>query len=96
MAEFKKYKKRLCPSGAWDNGCYVLSDEIVHFPDDKLSNDGIIEELQLKKGTAYSTGMKEKTVYFDAFRVTIDNNSWLINEDPRAKVRKMNKILKKN
>jgi hypothetical protein len=32
VLKFTMVRKRLCPSGAWDNGAYVVSKETVEIP----------------------------------------------------------------
>ena len=74
----KKYERKLCPSGAWDNGLWELSNNTVEFPTSKLKQ-AIVETVSLKMGTEG----RNKCRYFGAFRVTIDGASWNVETDPR-------------
>ena len=75
--KLRKYVRKLTPSGYSDNGVWLLSDETVEFPTSKL-NEAIVETVTLKKGT-YGRDVR----YFNAIKVTIDGNSWYVEEDPR-------------
>jgi len=65
MSEYTyiKIKRRLCPSGAWDNGFYYVSKEKVTFPQE-VHDKAIIENHKFK-------GIEE-----ECLRITIDGNTW--------------------
>jgi len=59
-----KIKRKMTPSGCWDNGLYYVSDEKVYIPLGKLQQ--AIEEDFDAKGVG---GVK---------KITIDGNSWIV------------------
>ena len=68
----RKFVRKLTPSGYSDNGIWILSEDLVEFPESKLQV-AIVETVSLK-------GCSHKAV-----RVTIDGKSWNVDQDPRGK-----------
>jgi len=72
--EFKQWKKQLTPSGYWDNGFWVLTNDSISFPKNILENS-IIAETELKTDDSRYATKK-------AYKVTHGNQTWVVNENP--------------
>jgi hypothetical protein len=70
--ERKQWKKKMTPSGYWDNGVWEPTDEVVSFPQSVLENAVITEEwLQ----TLNNSSTK-------AYVVTHGSQSWVVDKNP--------------
>jgi hypothetical protein len=70
----KQWKKKITPSGYWDNGVWEFSNEVVSFPNSVLENAVIAEKL-LKISSLNNSSVK-------AFEVTHGNKSWVVDKNP--------------
>jgi hypothetical protein len=80
---FGTWEKKTTPSGMWDNGLYVEGAGMT-IPVDVLENS-IITEVKLKVGT-YPLVQKK------AWRITVGNDSWLVDYDPNKVIQKYEKV----
>ena len=81
---FRKIEKKETPSGMWDNGLYVITDQFVEFPLPLFESSSIVEGEKIKTdesgkafGAVSSPRMFGNFGMF-AMRITIDGRSWLV------------------
>jgi len=78
MKSFRKWNRRLTPSGYLDNGIYYLSDEKVSFPNDLLKK-AIVEDVKVKVGSrGLGSNCPDKK---EAIKITVDGKSWIVSKE---------------
>lgn len=78
---FTKFNQKMTSNGLWDNGLYVLSDEVVSFPAVLFEEKAIVEDFEVV--TQIHTGER---FHKKATRITVDGRSWIVfpKENPNA------------
>jgi len=77
--KYKKIKRKITPSGLWDDGLYYISDEILEIPD-HLGKDVIREDLECK-------GIVGKQI-----RLTLGNKQWIVCNPAEKKDARTRKV----
>ena len=76
VIRLRKFEPKLCPSGAWDNGLYKLTDHYVDIPK-SLFEQAIIEDYEID--TPYAQPQNKRVT---AKRITIEGSRWIVQNDP--------------
>ena len=74
------FRKKLCPSGAWDNGLYVVGDTHMLFPKALLAT--AVFNIVPVKALRYKDGqLVVGTAPREAVQITVGDSHWLVEKD---------------